>query len=142
MSASRPAIVYVTRRATFAAAHRLWREDLSREENYRLYGPCAHEFGHGHNYTLEVTLRGPVNPATGMVFDLAGLKEILRSEILAPFDHHHFNHDVPLTRGVNPTAENLAVLIWRQLAARLPAGLLHEVRLRETENNISIYRGP
>lgn len=133
-------IVYLTRREHFCAAHRLWSEDLSPEENRELYGPCAREYGHGHNYWLDVTLRGPVNPRTGVIINLRELRDALAELILEDVDQRHLNHDSPLCAGVNPTAENLAVLFWQVLAPRF-GSLLYEVKVQETDKNYAVYRG-
>ena len=137
---SKSPIVYLTRRETFAAAHRLWSAQLSDEENRKLYGPCAYDYGHGHNYVLEVTLRGAVDPKTGVVVNLTEIRDATRELILEDVDHRHLNHDSKLVRGINPTAENLVVLFWSVLRKRF-GELLHEVRLRETEKNWVTYRG-
>jgi len=125
MADSRP-IVTLSRRESFCASHRLWEPTLSREENFALYGKCARDNGHGHNYVLQVTLRGGVDPATGMVVNLA--------------DHYHLNHDVEMFRGVNPTSENVALVFWKVCEARF-GGLLSEVRVEETPDNIVCFRG-
>ncbi len=132
--------VYLTRRERFSAAHRLWSEHLSEAENNKLYGPCAREYGHGHNYVIEVTLRDPVNERTGVIVNLTELRDAIRELIIEHVDHRHLNHDSPLTRGINPTAENLVVLFWQVLAKRFDK-LLYEVRLRETDKNWVAYRG-
>lgn len=133
-------IVYLTRRETFCAGHRLWSDALSADENRRLFGPCAYDHGHGHNYVLEVTLRGPIDPRTGVVVNLTEVRDATRALILEDVDHRFLNHDSALCRGINPTVENLAVLFWNVLHARFGA-LLHEVRLHETEKNWAVYRG-
>lgn len=140
MSDSSPPVIELTRRETFSAAHRLWSERLTPEQNWEIYGPCTYEYGHGHNYVLEVTLRGPVDPATGMLINASRVSEALRELIVDEVDHRHLNHDVPMCRGLNPTAENLVVVFWNILHAHF-GRLLHEVRLRETEKNWVIYRG-
>jgi 6-pyruvoyltetrahydropterin/6-carboxytetrahydropterin synthase len=134
-------LVSLTRRATFAAAHRLYDPALDDETNLRIFGKCANPRGHGHNYTLEVTVRGPIAPATGMVMDLVQLKQCMEEHVLDHVDHKHLNEDVNFLRGLNPTVENLVVAFWRQLERGLPSGLLYEVRLEETENNWASYRG-
>jgi 6-pyruvoyltetrahydropterin/6-carboxytetrahydropterin synthase len=113
---------------------------LSDEENRALFGPCAHEFGHGHNYVLEVTLRGRVDPATGVIVNLTKVRDAIRELVVGDVDHRHLNHDSVLCRGINPTAENLAVLFWKVLHAHFGA-LLYEVKLRETDKNWVVYRG-
>ena len=139
---SSPPHVFITRRVEFAAAHRLENPRLSARENDRLYGPCAHASGHGHNYVLEVTLTGAVNPKTGMLIDLKRLKAVLEREVVSKCDHRNLNVDPDFLRGVIPTAENVAIACWRVLAAKLPAGLLHRVRLYESERNFVDYYGP
>ena len=139
MADSRP-IVTLSRRESFCASHRLWEPKLSREENFALYGKCARDNGHGHNYVLQVTLRGGVDPASGMVVNLADLKNFLREEIIARVDHYHLNHDVEMFRDVNPTSENVALVFWKVCHARFGA-LLSEVRVEETPDNIVCYRG-
>lgn len=132
--------MYLTRRATFSAAHRLWSEALSPDENERIFGMCARQHGHGHNYTLEVTVRGHVNSTTGIVVNLLEMQEAINSLIIKHVDHRHLNHDSVLCEGVNPTCENLAYLFWCILRERL-GDLLYEIRLYETEDNYAVYRG-
>jgi 6-pyruvoyltetrahydropterin/6-carboxytetrahydropterin synthase len=133
-------LVYLTRRERFSAAHRLWSAELTPERNAALYGPCAREYGHGHNYVLEVTLRGRIDPKTGVIVNLTEVRDAIRELIIGDVDHRHLNHDSVLARGINPTAENLAVLFWKVLHQRF-AGLLYEVKLRETDKNWVVYRG-
>jgi len=133
--------VYLSRRAVFSASHRLHSPALSDEENRELFGKCNRPGGHGHNYTVEVVVQGEIDPRSGIVMNLAELKEILEKTVLRDFDHRNLNVDVPEFRDANPTAENIAVAIWKRLEGALPAGLLHEVRLHETENNVVVYRG-
>ncbi|HEX6489671.1 MAG TPA: 6-carboxytetrahydropterin synthase [Candidatus Dormibacteraeota bacterium] len=125
--------VGITRRATFAAAHVLRRHDWSEERNREVFGGCAGE--HGHNYTLEVTVSGPVDPPTGMVLNLKDLDRVLRDAVIEHVDHKHLNRDVAFLEGVMPTAENLALAFWREIEAGLGAGRLRKVRLVESENN-------
>jgi 6-pyruvoyltetrahydropterin/6-carboxytetrahydropterin synthase len=134
-------MVYVTRRATFSASHRLYNPSLSEEKNYEVFGKCANPNGHGHNYVLEVTVGGEPTSETGYVIDLSKLKLIIKQEILDKVDHKHLNHDVDFLRGIIPTAENIVKAFWAILAPRIPEGKLVSLRLRETENNIVEYRG-
>ncbi len=134
-------MVYVTRRATFSASHRLFNPDRSEHENPQMFGKCSNPNGHGHNYTLEVTVSGEPGRETGYVLDLKTLKDIITREILDKVDHKHLNHDVDFLRGVIPTAENIVVAFWKVLAPRIPSGRLHSLRLQETENNSVEYRG-
>lgn len=136
------ATVFITRRAEFAAAHRLNNPRLSERENQRLYGPCSHKGGHGHNYVLEVTLRGEVDPSTGMLIDLKALKAVMEREVIAKCDHRNLNVDPDFLKGVIPTAENVAIGCWRVLERRLPRGLLWRVRLFESPRNSVDYYGP
>ncbi len=135
------AVVYLTRRATFSAAHRLHNPALSAEENRRIFGKCNNPNGHGHNYVLEVTVKGEIDQPTGMVLNLTDLKLAIEEAILNEVDHKHLNLDVPIFQEINPTAENMAVVFWRLLERRLPSGLLYELKLHETENNVVVYRG-
>ena len=134
-------MVYLTRRVTFSAAHRLWSNYLSEEENYAVYDKCANPNGHGHNYILEVTVRGIPDPHTGMVLNLTDLKRITNEQVVDWVDHKHLNYDVPWLEGIIPTAEMLAIKFWERLERGFPEGLLYEVKLHETENNIATYRG-
>lgn len=134
-------MVYLTRRTTFSAAHRLWSSHLTEEENSALYDKCANPNGHGHNYVLEVTVHGTPDPRTGMLLNLVDLKQAINEHVIAWVDHKHLNHDVPWLEGSIPTTEVLVIKFWERLERALPEGLLYEVRLYETENNIASYRG-
>jgi 6-pyruvoyltetrahydropterin/6-carboxytetrahydropterin synthase len=133
-------MVYLTRRASFSAAHRLWSKDLTEEENIALYDKCANPNGHGHNYVLEVTVRGTPDAHTGMVLNLTELKDAMNEQVVKWVDHKHLNHDVPWLEGRIPTTEVLAIAFWERLEHALPTGLLYEVKVYETENNIASYR--
>jgi 6-pyruvoyltetrahydropterin/6-carboxytetrahydropterin synthase len=134
-------MIAVTRRFDFSAAHRYWRQDWSPEENERVFGRCTSPYGHGHNYTLEVTIRGHVHPQTGMVMNMTDLKALV-NEVLGEFDHKHLNEDTPYFRAQIPTTENIARVLWRLIAARLPADVaLDRVRLAETADLWADYRG-
>ena len=134
-------MVYLTRRASFSASHRLWSRQLTEAENYAVYEKCANPNGHGHNYVLEVTVRGTPDPQTGMVLNLTQLKDAMHEQVVNWVDHKHLNYDVPWLEGSIPTTEVLVVKFWDRLAEALPKGLLYEVKLYETENNIASYRG-
>ncbi len=140
MTTKKKPIVYLTRRERFSAAHRLWSESLTDAQNHELYGPCAREYGHGHNYVIEVTLRGEVDPDTGVIVNLTQVRDAIKELIVEDTDHRHLNHNSELCRGINPTAENLVVLFWTVLHKRF-GELMHEVRLRETDKNWVVYRG-
>ena len=134
--------VRVTRRVHFNAAHRLSREDWSAERNQRVFGACANPNWHGHNYELDVTVEGEIDPETGFVLDLKELKELVEGRVLQDVDHRNLNLDVPWLKGVNPTAENLVVAIWRRLEGALPDGVkLVRLVLWETPRNYVEYTG-
>ena len=127
------ATVLVSRRASFNAAHQLCDARLSDEENERLFGKCANL--HGHNYSLEVVVGGHVDPATGYVFDLKLLADIIEARIIRDVDHRNLNTDVPWLEGRIPTAENLALAFWERIGSELPDGSLRSVRVWETDKN-------
>ncbi len=139
--------VYLTRRYRFSASHRLHNDALTAEENARIYGKCDSAYGHGHNYALEVTLAGPVDPSTGMVADLSDLDRAVEREVLERFDHTHLNLDVEDFRNSVPTTENLCVEIFNLLRAKLNGAdnvgkaRLERVRLEETNSNFFEYSG-
>jgi 6-pyruvoyltetrahydropterin/6-carboxytetrahydropterin synthase len=133
--------VYLTRRETFAAAHRLFKPDLSDEENFKLFGKCSNPNWHGHNYTLEVTVSGEVNPDTGFVLDIKKLKEIMHEFVISKVDHKNLNIDTDFMKGLNPTSENITIAIWNQLVDKIKGGKLYSVKLYETENNYFEYKG-
>jgi len=128
------------RRYRFSASHRLHNPDLSEEENCRLYGKCNNPYGHGHNYILEVLLSGKVDPATGMIANLADLDGFVDREVLRPFDHKSLNEDVAAFRDTVPTTENLCMEIFRRLKP-FPEAKLERVRVQETSNNSFEYAG-
>jgi 6-pyruvoyltetrahydropterin/6-carboxytetrahydropterin synthase len=134
-------MIYVTRRVTFSASHRLFNPHLSEKENEALFDKCANKNGHGHNYVMEVTVVGRPMDRTGYVVDLKQLKEILKLEIIDKVDHKHLNEDVDFMKGIIPTAENIAMVFWKILQAKIPNGKLFSIRLHETENNVVEYRG-
>jgi 6-pyruvoyltetrahydropterin/6-carboxytetrahydropterin synthase len=131
----------VTARLTFSAAHRLHNPKFDAEWNRRTYDKCDNPGGHGHNYSIEVSVRGKIDPETGMVIDLKKLKDILRERVVDRVDHKNLNQDVDFLRGIIPTAENLARAFWKELAPGITRGSLYEIALQETEKNSVIYRG-
>jgi 6-pyruvoyltetrahydropterin/6-carboxytetrahydropterin synthase len=131
-------LAYTTRRFTFAAAHRYWVEEWSPAENDRVFGRLTTV--HGHNYTLDLTLRGPIDPQTGMVVDLGELKRIVGETVVERFDHTDLCAD-PLFRGRVPTTENLAIAVWELLAPKLGADRLWQVRVWEDPTLYVDYRG-
>jgi 6-pyruvoyltetrahydropterin/6-carboxytetrahydropterin synthase len=131
----------VGRRETFNCAHRLNNPAWSEEKNKEVFGKCNNNNYHGHNYVLETWVDGAIDPETGYVMDAKILKDIIREYITTPFDHRNLNLDVPDFKDLNPTAENIAVVIWNKLRAQIPSNLKLSIRLYETENNIVEYDG-
>ena len=127
------ASVRITRRATFAAAHILSRSDWNDEKNRDVFGACVTD--HGHNYVIEVTVGGALDPQTGMVVNLKQVDTVLRREFIDAVDHRHLNRDVDFLQGVIPTAENIALAAFHRLEPRFKPARLLKVRLVETENN-------
>jgi 6-pyruvoyltetrahydropterin/6-carboxytetrahydropterin synthase len=128
------------RRYHFAASHRLHSPALSAEENGRLYGKCNNPFGHGHNYVVEVLVSGKIDPATGMIANLADLDGFVEREVLDPFDHKSLNEDVAAFDAAVPTTENLCIEIFRRLKT-FPNAKLERIRVQETSNNSFEYAG-
>ena len=124
-------MIYLTRKCEFSASHYYHNPDLSPEENRRLFGKCNNPNGHGHNYVVEVTVRGEVDPRSGFVMDLKDLKDILSREVLDAFDHRLLNKEVPEFASQIPTTENIAVVVWNRLQPHLPTSQLHRVRVYE-----------
>ena len=134
-------MVYITRKEVFSAAHRLNNPELSKEENMQIFDKCNNYWGHGHNYVIEVTVKGEPDPKTGYLVDLKRLKDILDENLISKVDHKHLNYDVTFLKGINPTLENMAVAFWKQLQDKIPAGVLYRIKLWETENNSVEYYG-
>jgi len=134
--------VRATRRLHFNAGHRLYRPDWSDARNEEVFGLCANPYGHGHNYELEVTVEGEINPETGYVMDLGELKERVNAAVVNQLDHRNLNLQVPWLEGINPTTENLVVAIWNRIVPLLPAGVeLARLVLWETPRNYVEYTG-
>lgn len=142
-----PAMVYLTRAIEFSASHRLHSDALSEEENQQIYGKCNNPNGHGHNYVVEATVRGEPDPRTGVVIDLGKFEALLDTEIDARFDHKHLNLDTAFFKDSTATAENIAIVIWNLIAAKIPACrsgghvALHRIRLIETARSWFDYYG-
>ncbi|KAG0373325.1 hypothetical protein BGX24_011842 [Mortierella sp. AD032] len=137
-------IGYVTRIERFSAAHRLNSVHLSAAENIALYGKCNHTSGHGHNYKVEVTIKGQINPISGMVINITDLKKTLQTAVMDPCDHRNLDIDVPYFHSTPSTTENLAVFLWESINKHLPHSEtyeLHELKVYETDKNIVVYRG-
>jgi 6-pyruvoyltetrahydropterin/6-carboxytetrahydropterin synthase len=133
--------VYLTRVEKFNAAHRLWVDDWSEEMNFERFGKCANKNWHGHNYTLEITVSGSPDPVTGFIVDVKELSKIIIKNVVDHLDHRNLNLDVPFAEGVMPTTENMAILIWQQLADNLPGCALYKVKLQETDKIYAEYYG-
>lgn len=134
--------VQVTRRVHFSAAHRLFRADWSDERNREVFGACSNPNWHGHNYELDVTVSGPVDPETGYVLDLKELKELVEERVVRDVDHRNLNLEVAWMGDRIPTTENLVVAIWERMADRLPEGVsLERLVLWETPRNYVEYSG-
>jgi len=134
-------MIFVTRREIFSSSHRIYNPDFSDSENERVFGKCNNPNGHGHNYTLEVTVAGEVDSKTGYVIDLKLLKEIIIENVIQKVDHKNLNLDVDFLKGKIPTSENICVGIWNQLIGKIPSGKLYSIKLYETENNYVEYKG-
>jgi 6-pyruvoyltetrahydropterin/6-carboxytetrahydropterin synthase len=138
-------MIFLTRRATFSASHYYWNEAWSAEKNREIFGRCANRNGHGHNYTLEVTVAGEPDAVTGFVVDLKWLKDVIERQVLAAFDHRHLNVEVPEFAQVIPTSENIAIAAWNRLEPAInEAGGAHlsRIRIYETPEIFAEYRGP
>ncbi|HET8666859.1 MAG TPA: 6-carboxytetrahydropterin synthase [Terriglobales bacterium] len=134
-------MIYLTRKCEFSASHYYHNPEFTPEENRRIFGKCNNPNGHGHNYTLEVTVKGTINPQSGFVVDLKDLKEILNREVLDALDHRFLNKEVPEFATQIPTTENLAINIWKRLEQRFEQAKLHRVRVYETIDLFVDYYG-
>ncbi len=134
-------MILLTRKAEFSAAHYYWNPQLSDAENERVFGKCANRNGHGHNYTLEVTVAGEVDPVTGFVVDLKQLKDILEREVVSVYDHRHLNLEIADFATTIPTTENIAIAIWGRLDKKIPNAKLHRVRVYEMPDLFADFYG-
>lgn len=137
-------MIFLTRRATFSASHYYWNDGWSREKNEQVFGRCANRNGHGHNYTLEVTVAGEPDSVTGFVVDLKWLKEVIEKEVLAAYDHRHLNLEVPEFSTAIPTTENIAIAAWKRLEPAVTnanGARLTCVRVYETQDIFAEYQG-
>jgi 6-pyruvoyltetrahydropterin/6-carboxytetrahydropterin synthase len=137
-------MIELTRRATFSASHFYWNEAWSAEKNQQIFGKCANRNGHGHNYTVEVTVAGEPDTVTGFVVDLKWLKDVIEREVLAAYDHRHLNLEVPEFAGINPTTENIAIAAWKRLEPTITAARtarLKRIRIYETPEIFAEFRG-
>ena len=133
--------VTVHRKAHFNAAHRLYRKDWDFEKNNEVFGKCTNPQFHGHNYELIASVTGDIDPETGYVIDIKVLKDMIKSEVEDAFDHKNLNEQVPEFKDLNPTAENISVVIWNKLKAKLNKNHDLEVTLYETPRNFVTYKG-
>lgn len=133
--------VSVHRKAHFNAAHRLYRKDWSFEKNQKIFGKCNNPAYHGHNYELIVTVTGEIDVETGYVMDMKVLKDIIKEEVEDAFDHKNLNEQVPEFENLNPTAENIAVVIWNKIRNKIEADKQVEITLYETPRNFVTYKG-
>jgi 6-pyruvoyltetrahydropterin/6-carboxytetrahydropterin synthase len=137
-------MIFLTRRATFSASHYYWNDAWPAEKNQQVFGRCANRNGHGHNYTLEVTVAGEPDAVTGFVVDLKWLKDVIEREVMVAYDHRHLNLEVPEFSAINPTTENIAIAAWRRLQPAVTAAggaRLSRVRVYETPDIFAEYRG-
>ncbi len=134
-------MVYLTRKCEFSASHHYHNPALSAEENRRIFGKCNNPNGHGHNYTLEVTVKGSVDSKTGFVVDLKELKDIMNREVVDAMDHRYLNKEVPEFKELMPTTENIAIAAWKRLEGKLKLAKLHRIRVYETPDLWADYYG-
>ena len=135
--------VYITRRETFNAAHKLYRPDWSDEKNQDVFGKCSNANWHGHNFTILVTVKGAPNPDTGFVINLKDLSKIIKEYVVEPMDHKNLNLDVPFMKGLLASTENIVIQVWDQIKSHIEeaGGELVKIKLIETENNYVEYYG-
>ena len=133
--------VTVSRKAHFNAAHRLYRSDWTDKKNEEIFGKCNNPLYHGHNYELIVHITGEIDPSTGYVMDMKVLKDLIKTEVEDAFDHKNLNEQVPEFANLNPTAENIAVVIWNKLRPHISSNKQMEVTLYETPRNYVHYKG-
>jgi 6-pyruvoyltetrahydropterin/6-carboxytetrahydropterin synthase len=136
-------MVYITRIEKFNAAHKLWVDSWSEEENRRVFGKCCNKNWHGHNYYLHVTIKGKPDPLTGFIYDVKKLSNLIKEHVIEFLDHSNLNLDVPfISKGMMPTTENLVILIYAQLVDKLPDHCsLHCIKLYETDSIYAEYFG-
>ncbi len=137
-------MIYLTRRERFNAAHRLYKKEWSDEQNYEVFGKCSNPNWHGHNYELFITIKGEINPETGFVINLKQLSKIVKFRVIDKMDHKNLNIDVDFMKDMIPSAENIAIAIWKEIEIDLNNlnCNLHCIKVVETENNSIEYYGP
>ena len=134
-------MILLTRKAEFAASHYYWNDAWTPDENGRVFGKCSNRNGHGHNYTLEVTVKGEIDPETGFVVDLKELKDVMEREVVSVYDHRHLNLEVPEFKAAQPTTENIAIAVWKRLEGKIAGARLHRVRVYEMPDLFADYYG-
>jgi len=136
-------MIYLTRRERFSAAHRMYRQDWTDEENQKMFGKCSNPNWHGHNYTLYVTVKGEVNPDTGFLVNLKDLSTLIEKRVIEKLDHRNINLEVDFMSGKLASTENLAIAIWKELSEPIISlgATLHSIKVYETENNFVEYLG-
>ncbi len=134
-------MVYLTKKMHFSASHRLYNPLLNEEENLKLFKKCANKNGHGHNFTLEVTVCGEINPKTGYLIDLKELKEIINKNVIELLDHSNLNIDIDFFKNVIPTSENIALFAWKALENKIPNAKLYKIKIAESETSAVEYYG-
>lgn len=133
-------MLYITKRLSFSAAHRLYDPKLSDEENIEIFGKCSYKGGHGHNYDIEVTVTGEINKNTGMILDIKRLKCLIEKEVINKLDHKNLNTDVDFLKNSIPSIENMVTGIWEILNTKIKGAKLYEIKLFETKDNFVTYR--
>jgi 6-pyruvoyltetrahydropterin/6-carboxytetrahydropterin synthase len=134
-------MIYITKKVRFSAAHRLYNPNFSDEMNNEIYDKCSNFYGHGHNYNLEVTVKGNPNPETGYLIDLKKMKKIIFDNLIIKVDHKHLNHDVDFLNGIIPTVENLCMEFWKILCDKFENAELYKIKIYETEDSSAEYFG-
>jgi 6-pyruvoyltetrahydropterin/6-carboxytetrahydropterin synthase len=134
-------MILLTRKAEFSASHYYWIDAWTAEENLRVFGKCSNRNGHGHNYTLEVTVAGEIDSATGFVVDLKELKDVMDREVVSVYDHRHLNLEVPEFKTAQPSTENIAIAVWKRLEGKVAGAKLHRVRVYEMPDLFADYYG-
>ena len=134
-------MILLTRKAEFSASHYYWVPEWTEEQNRLAFGKCANRNGHGHNYTLEVTVAGEIDQKTGFVVDLKELKDVIEREVMSVYDHRHLNLEVPEFAAKMPTTENIAIAIWNRLDGKIAGAKLHRVRVYEMADLFADYYG-
>ncbi len=134
-------MIYITKKMNFSASHRLHNPELSNEENLKLFGKCANKNGHGHNFSIEVTVVGEINPKTGYVIDLKKLKQIIQDNLISLLDHSNLNLDIKFFQKNIPTSENIAIFAWEILHKNIKEAKLYKIKIAESENSYIEYFG-